>query len=354
MKKMKFEKNEKLINLLNPVKDSVVLVYDVHASESGAKAILDDFYSQVSNYGDESIRWVFITSVLKYPETDNIVNTSFPWVKKNWIYRLIFEKITTRKILKKYNPDIVFSLQNNGIKYFKKKQYVYLHLPFILTDHKFTIRKDGKKLWIYQNILSKMIFKSLKKVNRIIVQTEWMKKALIEKARISEEKIIINYPDISTNNIRQFTDNKNNRSRIFYPATSFSYKNHITLLKAIKYLSDIGLKEYEVIFTLRGNENKYTKFLKNYIEKYSLNVKMIGQVSREEVFNLYSTSILVFPSYVESFGMPLLEARISNTYVVASDCPFSREILDGYNKSSFFYEMDYKKCGDEILKIINK
>ena len=64
---------------------------------------------------------------------------------------------------------------------------------------------------------------------------------------------------------------------------------------------------------------------------------------------MYAKSILVFPSYVESFGLPLLEAKLTETYIIASDTPFCREILNEYDKVEFFEEMDYQTLGDLIL-----
>lgn len=58
-------------------------------------------------------------------------------------------------------------------------------------------------------------------------------------------------------------------------------------------------------------------------------------MKREVVFEMYSKSVLVFPSFVESFGMPLLEARMSNSVILASDQNFSREILKDYNNAYF-------------------
>ena len=39
-----------LIDIIKPEVNSTVLVYDVHASESGALSILNDFYDQVCSY----------------------------------------------------------------------------------------------------------------------------------------------------------------------------------------------------------------------------------------------------------------------------------------------------------------
>lgn len=344
---------DSLIGLVNPQPNSTIMIYDVHASESGALAILDDLYKQIRIYSDKSVRWVFVVSTPDYEETKEITVRRFPWVKKNWGYRYYFDTVTTRKLLEEFKPDKVFSLQNKGIDFYKKEQLVYLHLPFILTDHKFTIKADGKKLWAYQNVISKSIFKSLRNVDMTIVQTEWMKEALIKKAGVYAEKIVVQQPDIKCNSIKSYVDCQENRKRIFYPATAFTYKNHMTLLKALNYATKKGLKDYEVIFTIRPDENGYSQQLYEYVMSNKLNIRFNGPVSREKVFEMYAKSILVFPSYVESFGLPLLEAKLSGTYIMASDTPFCHEILDGYDKAIFFKELDYKALGDLILERIH-
>ncbi|MDD3252111.1 MAG: glycosyltransferase [Lachnospiraceae bacterium] len=329
----------------------VELIYDVHASESGALAILDDLYLKIKTNAETDKKYVFIVSTPDYESAEKIVVERYPWVKKSWIHRLYFDYITTRKILRKYRPDRVYSLQNKGIPFFHGEQDVYLHLPFVLCDYRFDLKKDGKRLWLYQNVLSRSIFKSLRQVNRVIVQTQWMKDALIQKAGVKEENIFVQPPDISMNVIGTFADTPSNRKRYFYPATAFHYKNHLTLFKAIEYASRHGLADYEVILTIKKDENSYTREVAKYVEEHGLNALFMGQVSREKVFELYANSILLFPSFVESFGLPLLEARLTNTYVVASDCPFCREILDGYAKARFFDPLNYTDMAEKILGI---
>lgn len=341
-----------LIGLVNPQPDSTIMIYDVHASESGALAILDDLYKQIRCYSDKSVKWVFIVSTPEYEETKEITVKRFPWVKKNWGYRYYFDTVVTRKLLGEFKPDKVFSLQNKGINFYKKEQLVYLHLPFILTDHKFNMKVDGKKLWAYQNVISKSIFKSLRKVDRIIVQTKWMKDALVKKAGVSFDRIVIQQPDIKCNSIKSYVDCLENRKRIFYPATAFSYKNHKTLLKALNYATRKGLKDYEVIFTIRPDENSYSQQLHEYATSNNLNVNFNGPIPREKVFEMYAKSILVFPSYVESFGLPLLEAKLSDTYIIASDTPFCHEILDDYEKATYFESEDYDALAKLIIDMV--
>ena len=315
-----------------------ILVYDLHASESGALAILDDFYSQVLNCPDKNIEWIFVVSTPNYDSYENVRVLRYEWTKKSWFHRLYFECFVEKRIIEHFKPDVIFSLQNKGTKYDTIKQYVYLHFAFGLTDYNFTLRTDGLKLWIYQYLFKYTIFSSLRNVSKVIVQTQWMKDALISKANIISDNILVVTPDIRNNNIIKCVDNHSNKTTFFYPATAFEYKNHLVLLKACRLLMQYGFDNYEVIFTITPNANRCAKKLYKYCKKYSLlsKVRFVGNMKREVVFEMYSKSVLVFPTFVESFGMPLLEARMSNSVILASDQNFSREILKDYNNAYFF------------------
>ena len=67
-----------------------------------------------------------------------------------------------------------------------------------------------------------------------------------------------------------------------------------------------------------------------------------GYVSREELRALYNgATALVMPSLEEGFGLPLLEAMLAGTPVVASDIPAFREVAN-----DAFYSFDPNKVED--------
>ena len=339
-----------LIDIIRPEPGSTVLICDMHASGSGALAILSDLYHQIQAYHDQSVNWVLVVSTPNYEPGVNITVERYPWAKRSWVLRYWFDTVTVRGVLRKYGPDQVVSLQNKGISSWKGRQTVYLHQALFLTDHRMDIRKDGKRLWFYQNVLSRLALRSLGRVDCTVVQTRWMKDALVQKAGIPPERIVLQRPDISGNPIGKYRDTPENRRRFFYPAMGVTYKNHRTLLKALRYALDKGLGEHELVLTLKPGENAYTQRLHAYAVEQGLNVVFGGPVPREQVFEMYTRATLVFPSYVESFGMPLLEARLSGSPVIASDTAFCREVLAGYEKASFFRETDYVALGELLLK----
>src|SRR5699024_6186628 len=190
-----------------------VMVFDVPASSGGALTILHQYYEKAIK--DTTKEWIFVVSTPELKEYPHIKVINYPWIKKSWFHRLYFDNFVGKKLIKRYNPNEILSLQNILIPGTNKKQALYLHqsLPFAEKRYKIT---ENFKFWIYQNILSKKIFKSIKKADKVIVQTGWMKELVIDKTNVSSDKLVVETPGVSINVKKKYE--KNNRNIFFYPA----------------------------------------------------------------------------------------------------------------------------------------
>jgi len=326
-----------------------ILICDVAASSGGALSILQMFYENALK--DENNNYVFIISTPNMKSDKNIEIIKYPWIKKSWFHRLYFDKFIVNKLIKKINPDKIYSLQNTYVGKSRVPQTIYIHQPLAFTDFNFSIIIHPK-MWIYKNIISKIIKKSVSKADEIIVQTEWMKKSCSEFIDVS--KIKQEEPDNPWINI-DYMCKKNGSGdlALFYPASPIVYKNHLNLLKAINVLKNNGLN-IELILTMSENQNKLSKKLYRYSKKHELNVEFAGTFTKDKMLKVYCNSILVFPSYIESFGLPLLEARLLNRKIIASNTKFSREILNQYTNVEFFEPLDYEDMAKKIFNTYNE
>ncbi len=316
-----------------------ILVYDVAASKGGALSILKEFYDKYKR--DFKNRYFFVISKPKLENTNSIKILKYPWIKKSWLHRMYFDLFIIQGIIKEYEIDKIISLQNIMVFRTNIPQTLYLHQALPFTKYKFKIFEHNL-FWIYQNIIGRLIKYSLKNSAGIIVQTEWIKNACIKECNIPEEKIKVVYPIIDKVHIKKFSLKQYNCSDFFYPAGAQMYKNHIVVLKACILLKKYNLKPYKIIFTLTGKENSYAKKLYDYCVKNDLPVKFVGDLSKEKVFCMYSKSILLFPSYIETFGLPLLEGKMSGCPIIASNMEFSQEILSKYKNAVFCNPFDEK------------
>ena len=51
----------------------------------------------------------------------------------------------------------------------------------------------------------------------------------------------------------------------------------------------------------------------------------------------------VFPSYIETIGLPLLEARSVGARILAADCRYARDLVGDYQKAEFFEMFDAER-----------
>lgn len=323
-----------------------IMVFDVPAESGGALSVLHEFYNEFKL--DQENEYIFVLSLPELKEASNIKVLRFPWIKKSWGHRLYFDHIIAAKLIKEYDIDRVLSLQNVIISHTAVYQSVFVHNALPFSEYRFRLKED-KLLWVYQNIIGKNIIRSIKKADHVIVQTNWMKKKIIEGLMVNSNKIEVKQPKIDISVKEQFRKTKESLSTFFYPASGVVFKNHKVIVDACLKLKGEGISDYKIIFTLRGDENKHIAKLYNIVKENQLPIKFIGGLTREEVFDFYTKSTLIFPSFIETVGLPLLEAKMHETPIIVADCAYSREILNEWKRADYF-QYSYPEQLTELLK----
>lgn len=312
-----------------------ILVYDVAAEDGGGLFVLKNFYKEVLVNDNMDIEWIFMVSTDEIAETDTVRVLRYPQVKISWKARLKFEYLQLPKIVKELDPDLVISLQNMPIKHCKVRQFVYLHQSLQYCPKKFSLLKGEERgLAIRQKFISALIKDAMPKAEQIFVQTQWIKEATVKWLKCDESKITVVPVSVNTTGIeiKKYTGM---RSRtFFYPARAEIYKNHDLIIDACKILRSKGICDYHIVLTMRPDENPYAQGLASRAE--GLPISYLGTISYQDIWDIYSRTILLFPSYLETCGLPMLEARKAGAIIIASDMPFSHEALDGYPNVRFF------------------
>lgn len=299
-----------------------IVVNDIAASKGGALTILKDFYACVRE-NDKENEWIFLLGDNLLEETDNIKIITLPHIKNSRTKKLLFDLFTGKKFINRLQPDVVFSLQNTLTFGVKAPQLIYLHqsIPFQEVKNFSFLKGSERTLAIYQHLIGRVIKASVKKCDKVIVQTKWMQEAVMKKCRLPKEKVMQVAPtvaDLSAYN----TNTSFVSSHFFYPTAPTIYKNNDAIFKACEILNQKNI-HCDVTLTIS--------------QQYSSgDVHCVGRLPYGDVIEKYAESTLLFPSYIETFGFPMAEARKVRTIVLASDCPFSREVLDGYENAYFF------------------
>ena len=316
-----------------------IVVNDIAASSGGAMTVLQDFYRAVRDNDTEN-EWIFLLGDNYVEPTENIKVITLPQIKNSRAKKILFDCFTGKKFIEKLNPDVVFSMQNIITFGLKIPQIVYIHQPVpFQTAKKFSFLKGSERsLAIYQYLIAPLIRKSAKKAAKVIVQTEWMKDAVIKQCKLPAEKIVKISPNVK--NLVDFVKHGEfDKKEFFYPTSKVIYKNNNCVFSACDLLDKEDI-DYHVTLTLP--------------KEFSTDkITCTGRIAYEEVINNYNQSTLIFPSYIETFGYPLIEARTMGAIVLASDCPFSRELLAGYENGYFFDPFKPEELASLMKKVIS-
>lgn len=315
-----------------------IVVNDIAASKGGALTVLKDFYSCVRENDTEN-EWIFLLGGNILEETDNIKIITLPQIKGSRVKKLLFDLFTGKRFMNKLKPDVILSLQNTITFGAKAPQVLYLHhsVPFQTTKTFSFFKGSERALAVYQHLIGRVIKRSVKKCHKVIVQTKWMQEAVMKQCRLPEDKIMRVAPtvaDLSAYN----TNVPFNPNHFFYPTAQSIYKNNAAIFKACDLLNEKGI-HCDVALTLPEQYGKG-------------DVHCVGRLPYSEVIEKYAESTLLFPSYIETFGYPMAEARKVGTLILASDCPFSREVLDGYENAYFFDPFNPKELAALMEQVV--
>ncbi len=330
-----------------------VLVYNLAAEYAGALTILENFYREVLDYPDKSIHWYFLVSTDKLQDSENVTILREPWIKKSWLHRWYFDTFCVQKVVKEKNIDLIYSMQNEPVKRAKVKQVVYFHQSLQFSPVRFSLwNKEQRMYAIRQKFICRIYKRHLRKADHIVVQTNWFKEASAKWIPFDENKFSVVNPKVTIEECFLQKPYCLKEPIFFYPAGDGMHKNHELVVEACKRLKAEGITDYKVVFTLDRKTAQYSERIAQIIEKENLPIEFTGIISKEEVFDYYTKSVMLFPSYLETFGLPPLEARKMKAIVFASDMPFCRESLAGYKNAHFYGIHDVEKLANLMKQVI--
>jgi glycosyltransferase involved in cell wall biosynthesis len=134
---------------------------------------------------------------------------------------------------------------------------------------------------------------------------------------------------------------------LFLPASPERHKNIETLIESLRFVSDPRLELW-----IAGNsllDPEHTRALEALAARLGLTarVRFLGPVPYAKLLGYYrGAAAFVFPSLLESFGHPLLEAMIAGAPVIASDIPTFREIAR--DTALYFPPLDAKALAAQV------
>jgi len=335
-----------------------VLINAISIKEGGSLVVVRKLISEFAK-AKPDYTWFVAVCRENLLDNENLLSNVnvliFPWAEKSAFHLWYWYEFIVSKLIKEIDISLLYSLTN----YLPRKS---LSIPTILlVQHAGHFSKEfddlmikdmsllQRLLWSYKKMWVKQ---SIKNTNTLTVQTKSLAN-LINQAQldISQISVISHGPGLDLNP-KQNRCIDSEKPVLGYVTKYGVQKNFSVVLRSIKKLVLSGINP-QLILTLNENSPEVKSILKeisdNGIEGNIINYGEVEQHKIQEIYN--KIDIFLFPSIVESFGMPMLEAMSVGLPVIAAKTPVNQEIL-GENAILFSANSD-KELSEKIMQLVN-
>ena len=335
-----------------------IVISAVNIRKGGTLTILRECLNYLSGIACEwnIVALVHDKSLCEYPGIEYI---EIPSTIKGWGRRLWCEYVTmggiSKDLARKYGSKVHLwlSLHDTTPRVEAEHRAVYCQTSFpFLKWHMRDLRMDPKIPLFAQ--FTKYAYRiNVHSNDWLIVQAEWLREGLGKMLDFSQERIIVAPVEAKLSNVVG-QPSEGAPFTFLYPASPDCHKNFETLCEAARMLeAEYGNSKFKVQLTVSGEENRYSRWLKSRWGSVS-SISWNGKMSREELFGCYGSSdCLVFPSRVETWGLPISEFLPTRKPMIVSDLPFAHETTAGASKVAFFGPESASALKDEMKKVLS-
>lgn len=340
-----------------------IVISAVNIFEGGTLSILKECVQAIEN-SDKFENFEFLILVHK----KNLFNIElfkkvtfidFPKSRRNYIYRLYYEYIYFKTYAKTNGIDFWFSLHDVSPNVGTIPQAVYCHNPTPFKRICFNDLIIQPKLFMFTLFYSYLYKLNLKKNKYVVVQQSWLKNEFFKRFGIDYKKIVIANPQKISDGLNyldsSITDNstKDTKFTFLYPTLPRPFKNIEIIGDAVGILNSIGINNFNVVITVDGNENKYSKAIHDKYGKID-NIMFIGLQTRQNIFRLYNQSnCLIFPSTLETWGLPISEFKYFDKPMLVANLEYAKETVGNYQKVKFFSHNDAQELAGYMKDLIS-
>lgn len=260
----------------------------------------------------------------------------YPHARDSWLRRLKFEYYDLRKISRALDAYLWLSIHDVTPNVCAKVRAVYCHNPAPFAHLKWM---DLLHDWRYSAFV--LFYRYLYRINIhqndfVIVQQAWIRDRFRQMYGVGN--VIVAHPRVggpkeASGAVHGEAPRKTGKFVFFFPAHPRVFKNFEILLEAAKLLKNSSI---EIWLTFSGEESRYAKKLVAQGGNLS-SIKFLGKLTRTQVFERYEVAdCLVFPSRLETWGLPISEFKRTGKPMLLADLPYAHETVGTYQCVHFF------------------
>ncbi|MEP9357609.1 glycosyltransferase [Sphingomonas sp. KR3-1] len=294
-------------------------------------------------------------------ESDRVHAIAFPESKASWLNRLRLEWSGFAALSRELKPDLWVSLHDVTPCVQARRQAVYCHNPSPFYRPSLTEARFDPRFFLFNKLYMRLYALFIRRNYAVIVQQSWLRDAFRRKT--GHPNIVVAYPGLVSAEPEEagsaIPEGKPPRVptpgrplRLLYPSLPRVFKNMEVLCEAAKLLPAEVAEQIDVRMTLDGSENRWAREL---VRRYAgvQGVRFIGRQDRDQMAAEYEDcDVVLFPSRLETWGLPITEAKGFGKPLLVAALPYARETTGTYGNVSFLPPNDPRAWSDAFVEMV--
>jgi len=281
----------------------------------------------------------------------------FPQSKRSWLSRIWLEWFQFNKLSQALKPDLWLSLHDITPRVQARRQAVYCHNSSPFYRMSWHEARLDPKFALFNLFYGQLYRVFISRNQAVVVQQEWLRQAFM---RIyGHSNVVVAYPSKKLGSDSRMQSNFSagpfNTYRplvMLYPAFPRVFKNVEILCEAVNRLPPEISALVELRLTVSGTENAYARDL---YHRYSSvpGVRFLGRQTRQQMDHEYQNcDVVLFPSKLESWGLPITEAKAYGKPLVVANLPYAHETVGNCDAVTFLPAHDVQAWEATIHQMV--
>lgn len=264
------------------------------------------------------------------PQAPKIRRVKCRCLSRNRIGRVFYEQLVLPIGVAFQRPDVLLSTCNVKPLLWRGPSVVVLHqVQFLFFPNLYTrLRHSYLRVFVQE---------SLRRADAVIAVSEWEREQIIAMFDVQPERVFTVYHGLSNLVGRSVgsegddSESPSSRPYVVFVSTLYRLKNHARLIEAFANVVHAHGIPHELV--VAGGEADMTiAELEEVARRCGVanRVRFLGPVHHEKVPKLIAgADVVAYPSLMETFGHPILEALALGRCVLTSNCGAMAEVAGG-------------------------
>ncbi|MDO8828422.1 glycosyltransferase [Methylophaga sp.] len=343
----------------------MILINFYNQKGAGPKNIALNFINTAITKGGAEKFVILVPNFKEYKRLVSIENVEFikllcpSSMIMKVIFRIYIEIFLIPFLVKKLHVRSLLAFGNFLFTPVNLRKIVLLHHPYLVDDKLFKQLPIREK--VSESLKRFAFYLTTKNVNKVVVQSDYMKQLLIQKYPVGKFSIdVISNPISDSFRIsddynfsallEQRLSTMTESIELLYVSRFYPHKNHKFLVLLSRYLNSKNIKNV-IKVTVDPSIKEAAPFLRD-IAKHDVSIINLTELKQSELIEHYKKAhFFIFPSEAETFGNPLIEAMCFGLPVLVPSLDYARSVVA--EAGTYFNENDVADCMVKVNSLVD-